>query len=157
MDIEGQYWTLGVDQGTNNVGWAIVNQDEEVISSGYINAKSKKTDYTKLQHIMYELENILSDFQPKHVVCEQIFSSPRTANGAMKTNLCTGLLYTLAIQRNTSLEQLVPATIKKQITGNGRAKKDEIIKAIKQHKNIKNDHEADAVAIAITSIRLKNQ
>ena len=50
-----------------------------------------------------------------------------------------------------------PTTIKKQLTGNGRADKEEIIKVVedlmtKQGLKVKTNHESDAIAIGITTI-----
>lgn len=74
----------------------------------------------------------------------------------MKTNMASGILYLACQKHNIKMYEYSPLTVKKQLTGNGRATKEEVEEATKKLTNcdsFKVDHESDATAIAITLIK----
>ena len=93
------------------------------------------------------------------IVCEVIYQNFGRGNGGMRANLTTGLLYAVSIDKKIELIQIPPATVKKVVAGSGKAKKDAVIEEINKiyKENIKNNHCADAVAIALTYIKQKKQ
>ena len=71
--------------------------------------------------------------------------------------MSTGLIYLLSSQHNLKIYSFPPTTIKKHLTGSGKADKDEVIKVVedlskKNNKIIKTNQESDAIAIGITAI-----
>ena len=74
--------------------------------------------------------------------------------------MSTGIIYLLSSMYGIEIKDFPPTTVKKQLTGNGRADKEEIIKVVedlmtKQGLKVKTNHESDAIAIAITAISSK--
>ena len=99
--------------------------------------------------------------------CERLFvNSGRNSKGdkirnkssaIVRTNMSTGVIYLLASKYNIGIKDFPPTTVKKQMTGSGKADKEEIIKVVedlmsKQGLTVKTNHESDAIAIGITGI-----
>jgi Holliday junction resolvasome RuvABC endonuclease subunit len=62
-----------------------------------------------------------------------------------------GLLKDYVIERGWSMVFLAPGTVKKHVTGNGKAKKGEVKKAVKAlGYDVKSSHEADSISLYLT-------
>lgn len=77
--------------------------------------------------------------------------------------MITGIVYLLAGEFDVMLKDFVPSQVKKTITGDGRATKEEVRDGIVEILNIdkeeiKNEHKADGLSIAYTAlIHYKNE
>ena len=77
--------------------------------------------------------------------------------GGAATEICVGLqthAQSFAAKYNIEITSYHTSIIKKAIVGNGRASKDDVIAAIKERynlKSVKDDNEADAIAIATSA------
>jgi len=149
---------LGIDQGITNIAYSLLDYDQILIFTEYQKTKSKD-DYNKLKEIKEKVEDILNKYDIDIIVCEVIYQNFGRGNGGMRANLTTGLLYAVSIDKKIELIQIPPATVKKVVAGSCKAKKDAVIEEINKiyKENIKNNHCADAVAIALTYIKQKKQ
>lgn len=158
---------LGIDQGIASCGYAIVKKEGdnyERIKSGVIKTTTNKTMGGRLQYIMDFIGELIEEHSPEQICCEKLFFNPSSGGrnksaGMMYTNMSTTLLHLLSNEFNIEMESFVPGTVKKQVTGNGRATKETVIDAIDllfKH-NCKTEHEADALSIAVTGIRKRNE
>lgn len=164
--------SLGIDQGYANLGYAIVKYNihtdkYSVLKSGTIVTKSKDEIQDRLFYIYKKMEDLLNTYDIDLMACERLFvNGERSANGnkrrnksvsIVRTNMSTGIIYLLSSQFKVRMNDFPPTTVKKQLTGNGRADKEEIIKVVedlmnKQGLKVKTNHESDAIAIGITNI-----
>lgn len=164
--------SLGIDQGYANLGYAIVKYNihtnkYSVILSGTITTSSKEEIQDRLLMIYNKLLEILKCNNIDLMGCERLFvNGDRQASGnkrrnksvsIVRTNMSTGVIYLLSSQYNIMINDFPPTTIKKQLTGNGRAEKNDIIKVVeelmtKQGLKVDKNHESDAIAIGITVI-----
>lgn len=165
-------YSLGIDQGYANLGFAVIRYNIHkdkyyVIEFGTITTNSKDEIQDRLCVIYDKLNIILNKYDFDMVACERLFTtSGRDADGnkvrnksvsIVRTNMSTGIIYLLASQHQLRINDFPPTTVKKQLTGNGKADKDEIIKVVeklitKQGLTVKTNHESDAIAIGITAI-----
>ena len=163
---------LGIDQGYANLGYAIIKYNihtdtYKVLKFGTIITNSKLEIQHRLKIIYDKLDIIIKKYPIDIISCESIFvngirnsSGQKTRNKSasiVKTNMSTGLIYLLSSQHNLKIYSFPPTTIKKHLTGSGKADKDEVIKVVEDlsKKNniiIKTNHESDAIAIGITAI-----
>lgn len=164
---------LSVDQGIAHFGYAVLEYTENGINlmdyGCFISTikKSKKTKPISQQRRMFELmskfEDLIVKYEPKHIVHERLFFSPPAKNSRKKsasilnTNMITGSIWYIAGKHDLEVWQYSPQTVKKSLTGNGRADKDDIIKQIesmfdidclKTHK----EHVCDAISIGLAHI-----
>lgn len=163
---------LGIDQGYANLGYAIVKYNihtnkYSVLLSGTVKTNSKDEIQDRLFVIYKKIQSLLDSYEVDLMGCERLFvNSDREASGnkrrnksvsIVRTNMSTGVIYLLSSQYNVKMNDFPPTTVKKQLTGNGRADKEDIIQVVedlmtKQGLKVKTNHESDAIAIGITTI-----
>lgn len=169
---------IGIDQGIANCGYSVVKLREddelEVLTSGTIVTKSTYPLSQRCLILFNEIKSLVEEYGAEIIGCEKLFFNPRQSDkkggrnksaSIVYTNMATGLLYLIAGQYQIPIKEFVPGTVKKALTGNGRAEKEEVeeavIKAVVHTKEItepnlnplKTSHESDAVAIGITTVK----
>ncbi|WP_438456382.1 crossover junction endodeoxyribonuclease RuvC [Wolbachia endosymbiont of Kerria lacca] len=146
---------IGLDPGISKTGWAIINLEEknsiEFLGGGAISTDSKLVTGERLHIIFEELKKVISLYSPNEAAVEKIF-----VNKNPKSSLTLGYARAIAIlilrMTDLPMNEYDANYIKKSITGNGHADKDQIIFMVKQivkNLNIKCHHTADALATAI--------
>lgn len=175
---------IGIDQGYANAGHAIVSYDiftEElnIKNSGTIKTSSKKDMNKRFVEIYNDINVILNNNNNENINlmgCERLFFNKPMSGGKdsgdgvkknpfrnksasiMQSNMVTGVLYLISGQYDIPIKEFAPTSVKKQMTGSGKATKVELETALaeiieKQNIKVKTDHESDAIGIAITRIK----
>lgn len=145
--------TLGIDPGFARCGYAFIeleNSIYKIIDSGLIET-FQKTEYNqRLKKIYEELNNLIAKFKPDNAAIEELFFSKNTKT-ALKVAEARGIIILALTVNNIDFKEYKPKEVKSQITGNGNANKDAIIRMVNLFTNskIKQDDTADAVAIAL--------
>ena len=125
--------TLGIDPGFARCGYAFIeskNSIYRIVESGLIET-FKETEYNqRLKKIYNDLNNLIKKIKPDNAAIEELFFSKNS---------------------KTALKEYKPKEVKSQITGNGNANKNAVIKMINLFTSSKiiQDDTADAVAIAL--------
>jgi crossover junction endodeoxyribonuclease RuvC len=152
---------LGIDPGSRNCGYAIIEKNKNsarLIEAGLIKIKS-----TILQHQITELiealDIVLNSFKIDEVAIEDIFYAynPKTV---IKLAQFRGALSLKILQELGNFAEYTPLQVKKAVTGNGKADKEQVAfmvkKILKIDRQIKPLDITDAMAVAIThSQRIK--
>lgn len=152
---------LGIDQGLANIGYAIISTEPnlELLEHGIIKTKPDPVFGRRLLLIESKLLEVIEKYKPDLICTEALFCNKAQSSGRNKsaaivqTNMATAVIFMLGAEKNIPIRQFVPISVKKQVTGSGKATKEEVEDAIKQHFKdviIKKDHESDAIAIALT-------
>ena len=154
---------LGIDPGTATTGYGLVesnaNGTSKVVKWGLIETDKNGFKEKRLEKIYKETLKVLKDNSPDLFVMEKVFFATN-AKTAIAVGQAQGVMLLAASHAKVSVVEYAPATIKKVITGNGRAKKKEVQKAIRKllgnhvksekHKKTHFDNAADALAVALT-------
>lgn len=160
---------IGIDQGYANLGIAILGYNLESKQISFKEAKtittSPKEEMTiRLKQIFDDVYGMLKNYKNiKFAGCERLFHNNVQKNGRNKsanimyTNMATGVLYYLCAKKKIPMKEYAPTTVKKVLTGSGKATKEEVEQAlndlIEKYKiEVKSNHESDAIAIALTII-----
>ncbi|MFI5240997.1 MAG: crossover junction endodeoxyribonuclease RuvC, partial [Microgenomates group bacterium] len=132
-----------------------------VITWGLIETDKNGFKENRLQTIHEETLALLVKHKPDLFVIEKIFFASN-AKTAIAVGQAQGVMLLAASKRKVKVAEYAPGTIKKMITGNGRANKKEVQQAIRKifgahiksdkHKKTHFDNAADALAIAMTHI-----
>lgn len=146
---------LGLDLSLNSTGYAVLDGETgKLIEKDIIKAKQRESHHQKLTRQFNVLEGIIEKYTGKGyelvVVKEQLlFRPPRTASILAKIHGIVDLLV-------DDIIEYYPSTIKKDITGNGAANKQEVADAVCKHLDMteeelafKSDDESDAIAVAL--------
>lgn len=178
--------TFGVDQGYANLGYSVIkynilSENVKILYVKGLSTSPSKPLNKRIEFIYDEIENLLTgdffnDINLDAIGCEKLFHNvPMKVNSntdfakntmikrnksasIMKTNMVTGLLYLLSGKLDKPIFEYAPTTVKKHITGNGRATKIELTNAIDTIINecgviVKTDHQSDSIGIAITTAK----
>lgn len=153
---------LGIDPGTATTGFGLVRlngKGNEVVEWGLIETDKKLLKETRLDFIYEEVVRLILKHKPDVFVFEKVFFS-NNAKTVIAVGQAQGVMLLAASKTKVHVEEYAPGTIKKMITGNGRANKKEVQESIRRilgnrvksekHKKTHFDNAADALAIALT-------
>nr|AIT39326.1 crossover junction endodeoxyribonuclease RuvC [Wolbachia pipientis] len=146
---------IGLDPGMSKTGWAIISLKEKnnikFLGGGTISTDGKLGTGERLNIIFEQLKKVIFLYSPNEAAVEKIF-----VNKNPKSSLTLGYARAIAIlvlqMTDLTMNEYDANYIKKSITGNGHANKNQIIFMVKQivkNLNIKCHHTADALATAI--------
>lgn len=141
---------LGIDPGITITGWALV-KDGELLGSGTIKVPTRKGLKTFSEKLLFilellGLENHTSSPSYDKVYIEQTFYKFKHAETSHH-KFC-GVMEMFV--GSDKVEYIAPTTVKKDITGSGKATKEEVQRWVKKKFKVKfeSPDEADAIAIA---------
>ena len=145
--------TLGIDPGFARCGYAFIeskNSIYKIVNSGLIETFSNEEYNQRLSFIYTQLDSIIKQYKPDNASIEELFFSKNTKT-AIKVAEARGVIILALTLNNIEFREYKPRDIKSQITGNGNANKDAVIKMVNLFtgSSIKQDDTADAVAIAL--------
>ena len=146
---------LGIDPGTKNCGYAIITKDKsgiKLVEAGLIKIKEKVLQY-QIVELVEGLDIIFKNHKIDEVVIEDIFFAynPKTV---LKLAQFRGALSLKILQTIGNFHEFTPLQVKKTVTGNGKAKKEQVAFMVKRILGIKQEIKpldiTDAIAIALT-------
>ncbi len=146
---------LGIDPGTKNCGYAIIIKDKngiKLIEAGLIKIKEKILQH-QIVELVEGLDIIFKNHKIDEVVIEDIFFAynPKTV---LKLAQFRGALSLKILQIVGNFHEFTPLQVKKAVTGNGKAKKEQVAFMVKRILGIKQEIKpldiTDAIAIALT-------
>ena len=149
---------LGVDPALNNTGWAVVDGNGsgniEFVDIGHISNKVNDDYYCKLEKLRQHIEEIIIKYKPIFLSIEETFVN-NNALSSLKLGVVRGVFLSVALQYNLKIMEFKPNEIKKTITGNGKAEKQQVdymVKMLVPKAQPKTLDESDALAIALTGL-----
>ena len=159
---------LGIDPGTATSGFGCINITDisavtgsglEVVEWGLIETDKNLLKEERLEIIFEKTLKLIEKFKPVIFVFEKVFFATN-AKTVIAVGQAQGVMLLAARKSNTFVAEYAPGTIKKIITGSGRANKKEVQIAVRKilgnkvksekHKKTHFDNCADALAIAMT-------
>jgi len=144
---------LGIDPGTIRCGYAIIENYPKLklIDAGFIKITENNLQYQLAQLI--EGIDMIYDDSIDEVAIEDIFYAynPKTV---LKLAQFRGALSLRILQIHGNFSEYTPLQVKKAVTGNGKAKKEQVAFMVKRILGIKGEIKpldiTDAIAVAIT-------
>lgn len=122
------YKILGVDPGTNQLGYAIIEirgKQIKLITLGVLNLKSYKDHQTKLKEIFLQLQEIIETYLPRQMAVEAPFYG-KNVQSMLKLGRAQGVAMAAAITMGIEITEYAPKKIKQSVTGNGNASKEQV-------------------------------
>lgn len=151
--------TISIDPGYERVGIAVLKKEdgkkEELLFSECFKTSSKEKLYIRIFHVGKEIERIIELYKPTRFAIENVFhiNNTKTVLGVSEAR---GAFMFIAQKYNLIISEYTPLQIKNAVTGYGKATKDQVYsmvhRLISLPKEIKQDDEIDAIAIAITDL-----
>jgi crossover junction endodeoxyribonuclease RuvC len=155
---------LGIDPGTATTGYGLIEYNNKIcnaISWGLIETDKESILGKRLINIYKEISQLLKKYRPNEIAIEKIFFASN-AKTAISIGQAQGVMLYSAARANINIFEYSPATIKKIISGNGRADKKVMQKSLRSvfgnkirsqaRKRTHFDNAADALAVALCHI-----
>lgn len=162
------YTLLGVDPGTNILGYAILHVQGKQLSvpdMGVISMQHLESHQYKLKRIFERLQRLIHLYQPKEMAVEAPFYG-KNVQSMLKLGRAQGVAIAAAITNEVEVTEYAPKRIKQAITGSGNASKEQVAAMLESILNVKFDETyldaSDALGAALchyysSSSKLKGQ
>lgn len=154
--MKDKYKILGVDPGTNILGYAIIEVDHrelKLVDLGVFKLQHHPDHQTKLKEIFLQLQEIIETYQPSALAIEAPFYG-KNVQSMLKLGRAQGVCMAAAMTMGLDIAEYAPKKIKKSITGNGNAAKEQVSAMVDQILKTKITTKyldaTDALATAIT-------
>jgi crossover junction endodeoxyribonuclease RuvC len=122
------YKILGVDPGTNILGYAVLEVDGrqlKVLSFGVFRLEKFKDHHEKLKEIFLQLQEIIETYLPSQLAIEAPFYG-KNVQSMLKLGRAQGVAMAAAMTMGLEIEEYAPKKIKQSVTGNGNASKEQV-------------------------------
>lgn len=156
---------LGIDPGLNTTGYAVIDplggDRFHLIEAGVIRSRAKSSIEERLGEIHDGVTEVARSFQPSLMALEQLFSHYDRPRTAILMGHARGVICLAAKQAGIDVHHFEPTKVKKVLTGNGRAPKSQVQRAVQLQLGLSTLPEpadvADAMAIALCGHYLNDQ
>ena len=148
-------YILGIDPGTRNCGYAIIKRSLKkiiLIEAGFIKIKSRVLQ-EQIVEMVEGFDMIFKKVSIDEVAMEDMFyaHNPKTV---IKLAQFRGAISLKLIQDIGNFSEYTPLQVKKAVTGNGKASKEQVAFMVKRLLGVKQEIKpldiTDAIAVAIT-------
>ena len=153
--MKDSYKILGVDPGTNQLGYALIEvrgKELKLITLGILRLKSYEDHQTKLKEIFLQLQEIIETYLPKQMAVEAPFYG-KNVQSMLKLGRAQGVAMAAAMTMGLEISEYAPKKIKQSVTGNGNASKEQVAAMLNSILKVKIDtpnlDATDALGVAI--------
>ena len=148
---------LGIDPGLRITGYGVIESNSGrplVREAGVIRgAAAKATMASRILCVYNGIAEIIDQFKPEAMAVEQLYAHYQHPRTAILMAHARGSVLLAAAQRDLEVVSYNATRIKKTITGNGRASKDQVQRTIQRELGLPKMPEppdvADALAVAL--------
>jgi crossover junction endodeoxyribonuclease RuvC len=150
---------IGIDPGLSETGVGIVSGmglQIEGYAFGSIHTSTNNFIASRLNTIYSKLLSLFHDERPDLLVIEDVFSLPRYPRSGITLGQVTGIIYLAGFQVDVPVIEVSVREAKKILTGNGKADKVQLEKAVRNRLNLKKPirptHASDAMGLALIGL-----
>lgn len=147
---------LGIDPGLNITGYGVLEVapgGPRLCEAGIVRGRDRKSLTARLTEIFDGIRDVMTQYKPCAVALEQLYSHYARPRTAILMGHARGVICLAAAQAGVPVISYSATQVKKVLTGNGRAKKDQVQRAVRQELRLNRLPEpadvADALAIAL--------
>jgi crossover junction endodeoxyribonuclease RuvC len=155
---------LGIDPGLNATGYGIMEAGPtqlRVISAGDIRPPRKWPLAQRLEFIHAALSRLISRYHPETVVLEKLFTHHHHVTTAALMAHARGVACLAVQEHGLPLAEYPPTQVKKSLTGNGSASKEQVARMVGQWLHYADASwsvdATDALALAIVHAHVDTQ
>jgi len=147
---------IGIDPGLLVTGYGII-ENGRVLKTGLIKPEGEEIG-KRLRKLFSEISEILKEHELNFAVLEEIVyhKNPKTF---FLLGAARGVTLLALEENNVPVFEIAPTKVKLAITGNGKARKNQVAYMVKKLLDIDEDlshHITDALACALAFLRRKN-
>ncbi|MGO1949106.1 MAG: crossover junction endodeoxyribonuclease RuvC [Mycobacteriaceae bacterium] len=147
---------MGIDPGLTRCGLSIVRSGSgrsvTPVAVGVVRTPSDDDISQRLRRLSDAVEDWMNDYRPDVVAIERVFERGNVST-VMNTAHAVGVLMLSAARRDLPVHQYTPSEVKKAVSGNGRADKQQMTSMVTRILGLaeppKPADAADALALAV--------
>lgn len=147
---------LGIDPGLNTTGYGVIQAlgpTPRLVEAGIVRSSKNDSPERKIKAIYDGVREVIEAFRPNALALEELYSHYARPTTAILMGHARGAICLAAAQDDIEVHPYAATKVKKLLTGNGHASKDQMQRAIKLQLSLKEYPEppdvADALAIAL--------
>jgi crossover junction endodeoxyribonuclease RuvC len=155
---------LGIDPGLNITGYAVIERAGgklKLVEAGVVRGKSRGDLSARLKEVFEGVSDVIASLKPTALAIEELYSHYERPKTAILMGHARGVICLAAEQAGLSIRSYAATQIKLLLTGNGRAPKSQMQRAICHEFGLAAPPEppdvADAMAIALCHHYLSNK
>lgn len=150
----------GIDPGLRITGYGVLKIDDDedsitLLDAGVLRCSREGQLALRLAELAAGLDEVLDEFDVDILAVEQVYSHYQRPRTAILMAHARGVILLEAARRNIKVVHLPSTTVKRHITGNGRASKQQMQRAVASMLSLPRPPEppdvADALGIALCS------
>lgn len=152
---ESQIRILGIDPGTNFMGYGIIDCEKDKYNlhvMGTIELHKLKSPHEKLAKIFERVQYLIQTYQPSEMAVESVFYA-KNPQSMLKLGRAQGAAIVAAQTESLKTIEYAAKKVKMAITGNGNASKEQVFAMLNHTMNIKMTPKyldaSDALAVAV--------
>ncbi len=152
---------LGIDPGLRTTGYSVVRAAGNSLSiceAGVIRTDGSAPMQERLLNLYREVSGIVEETRPDVMVVEELHSRYLHPLTAIKMAHARGVIYCAAAEYGLPVESYAPTRVKKAVTGNGRASKEQIQRMVQSALALRSIPQpsdvADALALSLCHINV---
>ena len=154
--IEPTHRILGIDPGLNITGYGLIEVTDDrpqIIEAGVVRSKRNQTFAKRLASIYHGIDDVMKSLKPDCVGIEELYSHYQRPKTSIIMGHARGVICLAAELNGVEIQSYAATQIKRVLTGNGRAPKNQMQLAVTRHLNLDEIPEppdvADALSIAL--------
>lgn len=151
-----EQWILGVDPGLQLTGYGIIKSvggNVTLVEAGVIRVSRSQSLPARLNELYEGISEVTKSYSLTALAIEQLYSHYERPRTAILMGHARGVLFLAGAHASLEVHSYEATKIKKLLTGNGRAPKDQMQRAIQMQLQLKEPPDppdvADALAIAL--------
>ncbi|MCS6929386.1 MAG: crossover junction endodeoxyribonuclease RuvC [Saprospiraceae bacterium] len=147
---------LGIDPGTNVLGFAVLEADKDrihLLEMGVVTLAHVGDAHTiKLRHIFEQVQELIRRYSPDEMAIEAPFHG-KNVQSMLKLGRAQGVAIAAGMVNGLSIAEYLPKRVKRAITGNGNASKHQVAGMLGNllHRTFEEQYfdATDALAVAV--------
>lgn len=160
MDGPPRITVVGIDPGLSSTGYAVLHETGGRVcfrEGGLITTPSSMALEDRLKEIFLGLTEVVASFRPDLVAVEDLYSDYKNPTSAVLMGHARGACLLAAANQSVPVASYRPTRVKKSLTGNGRASKQQVKSMVQVVLQLsaepRSEHVADAIAVALCHLR----
>lgn len=145
---------LGIDPGLQVCGYAFVEAEagcESLVEAGVIRVAASDSLESRLHRLALDICTLLDRFRPEVVAVEQLYSHYAHPRTAILMGHARGVILEKCAEAGVEVRHFNATRIKKSVTGNGRASKEQMQRTVQTVLALRELPEPNDVADAIAA------
>jgi len=160
MGAANRFRVLGIDPGLHITGYAavdVVGREPVIVEAGTLRTNAQGDLAERIAQIHADLAEVLAELKPDLVAIEKLYAHYKHPRTSILMAHARGVILLAARQAGVAVRDLSATEVKKNLTGNGHASKQQVQRTIQSLCGLAELPQppdvADALAIALCAVR----